>query len=604
MANDAVWNRFISELLDKNDIVDVISSYIDVKPKGRGYWALCPFHNDRNPSLSINREGQYFHCFVCGVGGNAIRFIMKYESCSFMEAVETLAKRAGLEVPDRSGGDDAAYERKKKERQIHYDVCREAARFYHASLMSEKGLAARKYLENRGIGLSAVRRFGMGYSPDWDSLNFYLKDKGFKTEDIHRAGVLNVTKNDRAYDPLSGRIIVPIVNMAGNVVAFGGRIFNGEDAAKYKNTVVTDIFDKSKNLFAINLAKKCKQEGRLKYVIIVEGYMDAISLYQAGFDMTVASMGTALTSEQARLVSRLTKEVYICYDGDKAGQAATLRGLDILKKEGLNVRVMSMPDEMDPDDLVRKRGAEDFEKALEAAVPLTDYKLVCAGRESGADKVNGEEKKREAFRTFAKNAIAVLKPLDSVEQDSYLGLIRDRTGLSYDMLKRELVGGSSTETADDSGVLDGRNAVADNLLNFLTAEDRAMYFVLASCLMRKDYAAGCAVPQTDNPFFRMVADYLAECKSLGKQPVFGELYALEGIDAFSEELKRLVSVQFNDADSDAEYFADCLSELNKIRLRSQIKALSEAYEAEKDQARKTSILVELSALTRQKTDNN
>ena len=604
MANDAVWNRFISELLDKNDIVDVISSYIDVKPKGRGFWALCPFHNDRNPSLSINREGQYFHCFVCGVGGNAIRFIMKYESCSFMEAVETLAKRAGLEVPDRSGGDDAAYERKKKERQIHYDVCREAARFYHASLMSEKGLAARKYLENRGIGLSAVRRFGMGYSPDWDSLNFYLKDKGFKTEDIHRAGVLNVTKNDRAYDPLSGRIIVPIVNMAGNVVAFGGRIFNGEDAAKYKNTVVTDIFDKSKNLFAINLAKKCKQEGRLKYVIIVEGYMDAISLYQAGFDMTVASMGTALTSEQARLVSRLTKDVYICYDGDKAGQAATLRGLDILKKEGLNVRVMSMPDEMDPDDLVRKRGAEAFEKALEAAGPLTGYKLECAWRESGADKVNGEEKKREAFRTFAKNAIAVLKPLDSVEQDSYLGLIRDRTGLSYDMLKRELVGGSSTETADDSGVLDGRNAVADNLLNFLTAEDRAMCFVLASCLMRKDYAAGCAVPQTDNPFFRMVADYLAECKSLGKQPVFGELYALEGIDAFSEELKRLVSVQFNDADSDAEYFADCLSELNKIRLRSQIKALSEAYEAEKDQARKTSILVELSALTRQKTDNN
>lgn len=604
MANDAVWNRFISELLDKNDIVDVISSYIDVKPKGRGYWALCPFHNDRNPSLSINREGQYFHCFVCGVGGNAIRFIMKYESCSFIEAVETLAKRAGLEVPDRSGGDDAAYERKKKERQIHYDVCRKAARFYHASLMSEKGLAARKYLENRGIGLSAVRRFGMGYSPDWDSLNFYLKDKGFKTEDIHRAGVLNVTKNDRAYDPLSGRIIVPIVNMAGNVVAFGGRIFNGEDAAKYKNTVVTDIFDKSKNLFAINLAKKCKQEGRLKYVIIVEGYMDAISLYQAGFDMTVASMGTALTSEQARLVSRLTKDVYICYDGDKAGQAATLRGLDILKKEGLNVRVMSMPDEMDPDDLVRKRGAEAFEKALEAAVPLTDYKLECAWRESGADKVNGEEKKREAFRTFAKNAIAVLKPLDSVEQDSYLGLIRDRTGLSYDMLKRELVGGSSSETADDSGVLDGRNAVADNLLNFLTAEDRAMYFVLASCLMRKDYAAGCAVPRTDNPFFRMVADYLAECKSLGKQPVFGELYALEGIDAFSEELKRLVSVQFNDADSDAEYFADCLSELNKIRLRSQIKALSEAYEAEKDQARKTSILVELSALTRQKTDNN
>lgn len=604
MANDAVWNRFITELLDKNDIVDVISSYIDVKPKGRGYWALCPFHNDRNPSLSINREGQYFHCFVCGCGGNAIGFVMKFESCTYMEAVETLAKRVGLEVPNRSGGDEKLLGLKKREREIHYDVCREAARFYHAALMSQKGASARSYLESRGIGAAAVKRFGLGYSPDWDALRLHLQKKGFKTEDMQKAGALNETRNKRFYDPLCGRIIVPIVNMAGNVVAFGGRIFNGEDAAKYKNTVVTDIFDKSKNLFAINLAKKCKQEGRLKYIIVVEGYMDVIALHQAGFDMTVASMGTALTAEQARLASRLAKDVYICYDGDKAGQAATLRGLDILKKEGLNVRVMTMPDGKDPDELVREKGAEVFKKILEAAAPLTDYKLDCAWRESGADRAVGGEKKREAYRTFAKKAIDVLKPLDSVEQDSYLGLVRDRTGLSYDMLKRELVEGAQPAHTDGQSGLDSSFGKSTDLLDFLSAEDRAAYFVLASRLFRKDYAEGVSLPATDNPFFRLVSDYLEACRQEGKAPVFGELYAVEGIDNFSRELQKLHSVQFTDTDADAKYFADCLTELNKTRLKTQIKALNDAYETETDAQKKLAIAVELSALTRKNSDKN
>lgn len=602
MANDAVWNRFITELLDKNDIVDVISSYIDVKPKGRGYWALCPFHNDRNPSLSINREGQYFHCFVCGCGGNAIGFVMKFESCTYMEAVETLAKRVGLEVPRRGGGDEKALSLKKKERDIHYDVCREAARFYHAALMSDKGASARKYLESRGIGAAAIKRFGLGYSPDWDALRLHLQKKGFKTEDMQKAGALNETRNKRFYDPLCGRIIVPIVNMAGNVVAFGGRIFNGEDAAKYKNTVVTDIFDKSKNLFAINLAKKCKQEGRLEYIIVVEGYMDVIALNQAGFDMTVASMGTALTAEQARLASRLTKDVYICYDGDKAGQAATLRGLDILKKEGLNVRVMTMPDGMDPDELVREKGAEAFKKILESAAPLTDYKLECAWRESGADRAVGEEKKRGAFMDFAKKAIAVLKPLDSVEQDSYLGLVRDRTGLSYDMLRRELL--SDGDSADVESGADARPEYAADLLDFSSAEDRAAYFVLASRLFRKDYAEGVSLPETNNPFFRLVSDYLEDCRKEGKAPVIGELYAVEGIDNFSRELQKLHSVQFTDTDADAKYFADCLTELNKTRLKTQIKALNDAYETETDAQKKLAIAVELSALTRKNSDKN
>ena len=527
---------------------------------------------------------------------------MKFESCTYMEAVETLAKRVGLEVPRRGGGDEKALSLKKKERDIHYDVCREAARFYHAALMSDKGASARKYLESRGIGAAAIKRFGLGYSPDWDALRLHLQKKGFKTEDMQKAGALNETRNKRFYDPLCGRIIVPIVNMAGNVVAFGGRIFNGEDAAKYKNTVVTDIFDKSKNLFAINLAKKCKQEGRLEYIIVVEGYMDVIALNQAGFDMTVASMGTALTAEQARLASRLTKDVYICYDGDKAGQAATLRGLDILKKEGLNVRVMTMPDGMDPDELVREKGAEAFKKILESAAPLTDYKLECAWRESGADRAVGEEKKRGAFMDFAKKAIAVLKPLDSVEQDSYLGLVRDRTGLSYDMLRRELL--SDGDSADVESGADARPEYAADLLDFSSAEDRAAYFVLASRLFRKDYAEGVSLPETDNPFFRLVSDYLEDCRKEGKAPVIGELYAVEGIDNFSRELQKLHSVQFTDTDADAKYFADCLTELNKTRLKTQIKALNDAYETETDAQKKLAIAVELSALTRKNSDKN
>lgn len=601
MSNDAVWNRFITELLDKNDIVDVISSYIEVKPKGRGYWALCPFHNDRNPSLSIKRDGQYFNCFVCGSGGNCISFVMKYESCTYMEAVEKLAKRVGMEIPNRSGGEDKFFSIKKAERETHYEICREAARFYHATLMSEKGTKARKYLEKREISPSSIRRFGLGYSPDWDALGEYLCQKGYKEEDMQKAGVLNTSKKNGYYDPMGGRIIVPIVNITGNVVAFGGRVFNGEDVAKYKNTAVTDIFDKSKNLFAINLAKKCKQEGRLEYIVVVEGYMDVIALNQAGYDMTVASMGTALTADQARLISRFTKDVFICYDGDKAGQAATLRGLDILKNEGLNVRVVSLPDGMDPDDFIRKRGNEGFKKVLDTALPLTDYKIECAWRECGADKSLVGGKKREVLREFAKRSLAILKPLNSVEQDSYLRVVCERTGLAYDMLKRELIDEEPTKKSTDFA------EQAAEINGFPTGEEKAFYFVLASFLTDKEYTYGVPIPSHAGEFFDLVSTYIEACKKDGKKAILGGLDQIDGMENFSSELKELRSVQFNDNSTDAKYFVECLDKIEEIRLRTQIKALQEDYETETDEGKKSNILIKIAALSarmHKKSDKN
>lgn len=331
MANDAVWIRFITELLDKNDIVDVISSYIDVKPKGRGYWALCPFHNDRNPSLSINREGQYFHCFVCGCGGNAIGFVMKFESCTYMEAVETLAKRVGLEVPRRGGGDEKALSLKKRNGTFITTFAAKQPAFIMPRLCRTR---ARPPANIWKAGESALRQSSVSV--------WVILPTGTLSGCIFRKRALKqrtCKRRERSTKPETS-VLRPAVRKnhsahcqhGGKRGCFRRQNFQRRGRREIQEYRCYGHFRQEQKSVCDKFSEKCKQEGRLEYIIVVEGYMDVIALNQAGFDMTVASMGTALTAEQARLASRLTKDVYICYDGDKAGQAATLRGLDILKK--------------------------------------------------------------------------------------------------------------------------------------------------------------------------------------------------------------------------------------------------------------------------------
>lgn len=341
---------WLEQLLAKNDIVTVVSSYVRLKAKGRNLWGLCPFHHEKTPSFSVAPEKQMFYCFGCHMGGGVVQFIMQVEHLSYVEAVKFLAQRAGMELPDQV--DDVSLQREREKKDRLYEACKDAARFYFDCLRSDEGRQAREYFARRGLNGAMVSRFGLGYAPEgWDRLKNHLQKKGHREEDLVDAGLL-IRNGQRVYDAYRNRVVFPIIATTGKVLGFGARAMDGS-TPKYINTGDTPIYNKRANLYALNIVKAKKQ---LTDIVMVEGYMDVISLHMAGVDNAVASLGTALTQQQARLLKRYAPTVYICYDGDAAGQNATMRGLDILEAEGLQVRVIVLPEGQDPDDFIRQNG--------------------------------------------------------------------------------------------------------------------------------------------------------------------------------------------------------------------------------------------------------
>ena len=375
MRNDD-WRTWTEELLAKTDIVKVISRYVPLTRKGRTLWGCCPFHHEKEPSFAVHDDKQFYYCFGCKESGNAITFVQKMESIDYIDAVKILAAEAKMELPayDKTKAGENGVSREKRERL--YSLMRDAAKHYHENLYGERGKLAREYLEMRKVPQKLVTRFGFGASYDREEIINYLLGKGYTRAEMKEAGLIE-QKADRWYDVFFGRLMIPIINNLGEVVAFGGRLIDPGThiPIKYRNSTNTPIFDKSRTLYAINLLKKKKQREPVNNVIITEGYMDVLALHKAGFDTAVASMGTALTYAQAKLIRNYSTNVYISYDGDSAGQTATLRGLDILRDAGLNVKVVSLPDGLDPDDLIKERGAEAYAKLLEEALPLPAFKL-------------------------------------------------------------------------------------------------------------------------------------------------------------------------------------------------------------------------------------
>ncbi|MFI3167736.1 MAG: DNA primase [Bacillota bacterium] len=365
---------FISELKSKLNIIEVCERYMTLTQKGGRFWGCCPFHHEKTASFSINEEAGFFYCFGCKESGDVIKFVQQMEGTDFMGAVEVLAKMAGMEVPRFSGSnkDDGEAKRKYKERLL--SLTRETAYFYYRNLKTESGVVAREYLANRGISADDVKRFAIGYSIDWEGLPQHLRSLGYSEKEMVDAGVCDI-KNNRIYDSLGGRLIIPIIDSFKNVIAFGGRVLGKTDFAKYKNTRETELFYKSKTLFGMNLVKETRKTQKVDELIVVEGYMDAISLYTAGFVGVVASMGTSLTQEQARMMKFLVSKVCISYDGDFAGLKAAVRGLDILESAGIDVKVAVMPEGMDPDDVIKKLGRDEYANILKNALPLVDFKL-------------------------------------------------------------------------------------------------------------------------------------------------------------------------------------------------------------------------------------
>ncbi|MBR5542485.1 MAG: DNA primase [Oscillospiraceae bacterium] len=414
--------EFMDELLSRSDIVSVVSRYVSLSKRGAGYLGLCPFHNEKTPSFSVSSDKQFFHCFGCGVGGDVISFVQRIENLEFADAVTKLAEWAGLEVPQSSFGHE---ERDKRKRAL--EASRAAARFFHEALKGEDGERARKYLLGRGLSPATITRFGLGYSPEgWSNLLDELVRQGYTKAELLAAGLVTTGKTGNIYDRFRDRAMFPIIDARGSVIGFGGRIM-GEGEPKYLNSPESAVFNKRKNLYALNLAKSSKAE----FFILAEGYMDVIALHQAGFDSAVASLGTSLTDEQAHLMSKYKNRVVIAYDSDGAGRAATERAIDILKRAGLDVRVIVMSGAKDPDEYIKKFGPDKYRNLIEGALPAAEYRLAASKQSFDLS----DDKQRVLYIKAAVSQLAKLE--NAVEREVYAGRIAKETNVSRDAILDE-----------------------------------------------------------------------------------------------------------------------------------------------------------------------
>ena len=379
--DDTFINRIpeqvIEEIKSRSELVGVVEQYVRLdKRSGSNFFGLCPFHQEDTASFSVSPAKQIYYCFGCHKGGDVIHFMMDIEKCSYIQSVQILAERAGVKLPEP---DDEGYRQRSELIKNLQAICLEGARFFYHSLVGDEGKAASLYLQHRAISTATARRFGLGFAPDmWDGLLNHVAGKGWTDHAmLLQSGLFRQGKSGGLYDLFRNRLMFPIFDVMGRVIAFGGRVMD-ESQPKYINSPETPIYIKGRHLYALNLAKN----SHMKQLVIVEGYMDAIAMHQAGIDHAVASLGTALTENQALLLRKYTEDVIIAYDADAAGQAATLRSLEILQQKGLKLTVLQVPDSKDPDEFIRRHGAERFNALLEKALPLLDYKLLVAHREN------------------------------------------------------------------------------------------------------------------------------------------------------------------------------------------------------------------------------
>ena len=418
---------FLDELIARNPIEDVVSQYVNLKRSGSNLFGLCPFHGEKTPSFSVSPDKGIYYCFGCHKGGSVINFEMEIEGLSYPDAVRALAKRAGLEVPE-----DEQYQSRYRQQERLWALHKEAARFFHSRLYAPIGANALQYATGRGMPKSILTKFGIGYAPDsWTDLVDYLRSKNYTDQELRDSGLVTVSqKNGNLFDRFRDRLMFPIIDVRGNVIGFGGRIMNNADksTAKYLNSPETLIFNKRKNLFALNLAKKSK----LGYLILVEGYMDAIALHQYGFDCAVASLGTALTEDGANLLSRYTEQVVLIYDGDEAGQNATQRAIPILEKAGLQVKVLKMRDAKDPDEYLKKFGADRFRILLEESANRVEYQLNAILKKY--DLRDDEQKVQ-----YLQESAGLIGSLSSaVQREVYGGRVAEVAGISEDAMRLEV----------------------------------------------------------------------------------------------------------------------------------------------------------------------
>lgn len=570
--------EFLEELKYKCDIVEVISQYVPLQKKGGRYFGCCPFHNEKTPSFCVNNG--WYHCFGCGASGDVVKFVMEMESVSFYDAVKILADKVGLQLPEVKL--DPQYAQKKEHGDVLKQLMRDAARYYRNNLLDEnKGKEAREYLHNRSLDDETAKRYGLGLSLDGESMVGYMRRKGYLLKDLEECGL--IANTERPYDAFANRIIVPIMDSMSNVIAFGGRIYHGEkDVAKYKNSTNTTLFDKGRTIYGINFIKRDKKMNGVAYkeLILVEGYMDVISLGASGIKNVVACMGTALTDGQARELSRMTENLYVCYDGDGAGKKATIRNVDILAKFVQNVRVISLDDGKDPDETVREGGAEAFLKKQKEALPVIEYKLKLCADANDLGSVNGRAK-------YVQSALKVLKTIDNrAEREVYMDVVSKMSGVSVATLTDEA--GMIRPVKIEQPKENDEEKIAKNL--------RASRFVLNRIVKGEKYVdlSKIKTEWLENDLHRQVFEW---AKTMPEHTdMVKTMFSVFGYD--NEEISNILNINMKFADNirEADYFNDCVLMLANEFVSKRLEQVKNGYNELSDPEAKRASIAEISRL--------
>ena len=538
---------WMDDFYSRVDIVQVVSAYVPLKKNGSRYWGLCPFHHEKTPSFSVNGEQNLYYCFGCKAGGNVVQFVEEMEHLTYREAVEYLAKQIHMPIPETQ--EDPDYERRRSQRERLLGANKAAARWYHAQLWLPENQRILDYLHKRVLDDGTIRKFGLGAAPEeWDALTRALEQQGYTQDELRLAG-LTVVKQETRFDMFRSRAIFPIIDAQGQVLGFGGRAM-GDAQPKYLNTSDTPVFNKRKGVYAANLLRKQRD---LKRVILVEGYMDVVALIQHGVNGVVATLGTALTNEQARLLKRYAPEIWVSYDGDSAGQHAIMRALEIFEQEDIRARVLFFPDNLDPDEFIRQRGLDAFEhlRPLKAA----EYRMQRAKEDLD---LSDDDQRIE----YAKRCAQILsKVREPVELETYLQTLAVQTGFSKDVLRQQM----GLSIAEENNAKPPRERIIRRRAGDAPAAsmpEKTLIALLVSGLMPKD-----AVRDTDfdDPQLHMLAQkllagsspaaILAECETEQQRVAYSEAFALNA------EITQ---------DNAAAVAEDCLRTIRQTRLQRQI----------------------------------
>lgn len=530
---------FLEKLKYNNNLVDVVSKYIPLKESGNTFWGCCPFHHEKTASFAVNSVEQYYHCFGCGKSGDVITFVREMESLDFMEAVKLLADNAHMDMPENLFDENLV--KKKKEKENVLNALKKANEHYKSNLPYCE--LALKYIKKRGLSDEVVKKFELGYSKDFSSLVKFLQSNKIPVSVSKDAGLIN-EKNGHFYDPMFERLTFPIKNSFGEVIGFSSRVLiDKPESAKYKNSPQTIVFDKSKIVFGIQFLKELKNAGKLNEIIIVEGQMDVISMHNAGFTNAVATMGTAFTSLHAKELKRFCNKIILCFDGDSAGKKATLKAIDILKKEDFDIYCVTLPENLDPDEYVKKYGIEKMQQQISQSKDCYEYRI--NNLKNGYNLADKLELSK--FITESLKVVSEIK-LNS-EREIYLKLIKQIAGISLDVLKQDLMNLEIPTKIIEKKEKFVPAILTDNVY-------KSQVFILASLINKKPYAYFVEINNFNNLSFQSVYEYIKSCKENQKDIIIGALF--DSIDNEDKELEKIINYNFSSNEVDKKYFDDCV----------------------------------------------